>query len=155
MRPLIGFGHDINFLNAAELIDLAWKAILARPFRSRPRRPVLRIWVFVIFALETEGLIAPRELQKAEDLFEGLAINPVGLAFVTGGGADVNFLRHLIKPPCLVSARKSDKCPTLGQLIEPGDFQRQSQWVPSRQYVTNRPHLDVPGVMNHVLSKYR
>src|SRR5713226_5073426 len=155
MRPLVRLRHDIYFLNPPEFIDLAGKAVLARPFRPRPRRPLLRIWVLVIFALEAEGLITPCQLEEAEDLFESLAIDAVGFAFVTGGGADVNFLRHLIEPSRLVAACKADKCAALGELIEPGDFQRQAQRVPSRQYVANRPHLNVFGVMNDMLREHR
>ena len=155
MRPLVGLGHDIDFLNPAKLIDLARKAVLTRPLRRRPWRPLLRIRVLVILPLEPEGLVTPGQLEKAEDLFESLAIDTVGFAPVTGGGADVNFLRHLIEPPRLVSARKANECAAFGELIEPGDFQRQAQRVPSRQYVANRPHLDPLGVMNHMLREYR
>src|SRR5215472_5896743 len=140
MRPLVRFGHDIDFLNPPKFIDLAGEAVLAGPFSRWPWRSLLRIGVFVIFALEAEGLVTPRQFEKVKDLFESLAINAVGFASVAGGGADMNFLRHLIEPARLVSTGKADKCASLGELIQPGDFQRQAQRVPSWQYVANRPH---------------
>src|SRR6516225_2974524 len=98
MRPLIRLGHDIDLLNPAKLIDLCRKAVLAGPFRRRPRRALLRMGILVILALEAEGLITPSQFEKTENLFEGFTINPISLALVTQGGADIDFLRHLIEP---------------------------------------------------------
>ena len=155
MRPLVGLGNDIDFLNQPRFVDFAGKAILAGPFVRWPGGAFLRIRILVVFAFETERLIAPRQFQELEHLLERLAIDAVGFALVAGSGADMDFLRHLIEPAGLIPARKAHERAPLGQLIEPGDFERQAQRVPSGQDVTNRTDLDPLGVVNHVLGQYR
>ena len=74
---------------------------------------------------------------------------------VAGSGADMNLLRHLIEPSGLIPTRETHDRAALGQLIEPGDFKREAQRVPSGKDVTNRTDLDPLGVVDHVLGQYR
>src|ERR1700737_833116 len=87
----------------SSLTENARKTVLTRPFVRGPRRTFLRGRIFVVFALETERLVAPRKLQEPEDLFEGFAIKPIALALVAGGGADMDLLRHLRQPAGLIA----------------------------------------------------
>jgi len=57
--------------------------------------------------LEAERLVGPCQLEKPENLFEGLAIDPVGFALVADGRGHVNLLRHLVEPAGLVTAREA------------------------------------------------
>ncbi len=138
MRPLKRLRDDVHLLDAPLVVNLAREAVLARPFVRGPRRAFLRRRILIVLALETERLVAPRQLQEAEHLFEGFAIDAVALALVAGGGADVNLLRHLIQPAGLIAAREADERAPLGQLIEPRDFERQAQRIPSGQHVSDR-----------------
>src|SRR5579885_2755624 len=151
MRPLIRLGHHINLLNAAKLVDLARKTIFSCPLCRRPGSTLLRIGILIIFAFETERLITPGQLQKLEHLFERFPIDAIGFTFVAAGSGDVNLLRHLVEPPCLVASRKADEGAPLGQLIEPRDFEREAQWIPSGKNIANGANFDMPGVMNDVL----
>src|SRR5208282_1760795 len=151
---LVRFWYDVDLLDASELVHLARKAVLAGPFVGGPRGALLRVWIFVVFALEAERLVAPCEFKEAENFLEGFAVDTVRFAFVAVSGADMNLLRHLIQPSGLVTAREPDQGAPFGQLIEPGDFQREPQRVPSGQHVTNRTNLDVLGVMNHMLREH-
>ena len=131
------------------------EAVLARPFVRRPLDAFLRRGILVVLALEAERLVAPGELEEAEDLLERFAIDAVGFAFVTGGCGHMNLLRHLVEPSRLVTAREADEGPPLGQLIQPCDFEREAQRVPSRQNVADRADLDPLGVVDHVLRQHR
>src|SRR5579875_579292 len=114
MRPLVGLGHHVDLLDAPQFVDFARKAVLARPFMRRPWRAFLRIGVFVVFALEAERFVAPRQLQEAKHFLESLAVDAIGFAAVAAGSADVDFLRHLVKPSGLISARESDEGAAFG-----------------------------------------
>ena len=155
MRPLIGLGNDVDFLNQPRFVHFARKAVLAGPFMRQPWGALLWMGILVVFAFETEGLIAPRQFQKLVDLLERLAVDAVAFALVTAGGTDVDFLCHLIEPAGLISARKAHKRAALGQLVQPRDFQGQAQRVPSRQYVTNWTDLNAFGVVDHMLGEHR
>src|ERR1700693_2666253 len=85
MRFLIGLRYHVDLLDASLFVDLAREAVLARPFVRRPLDAFLRRGIFVVLALEAERLVAPGELEKAEDLLERLAIDAIGFALVTGG----------------------------------------------------------------------
>src|ERR1700722_6590841 len=106
MWPLERLRHDVHHLDPPLIVNLAREAILARPLVRRPRSPLLRRRILIVLALETERLVAPRQLQKTKHLFEGLAIDAVALALVARGRADVNLLRHLIQPPRLIAPRE-------------------------------------------------
>src|SRR6202789_4483491 len=99
MWPLERLRHDVHHLDAPLIVDLARAAILARPLMRRPRRPLLRRRILIVLALESELLVAPRQLEKTKHLFKGLAIHAIALALVARGRADVNLLPHLIQPP--------------------------------------------------------
>src|SRR5579871_4142197 len=148
MWLLIRLRHDIDLLNAPLLIDLARKAILAGPLVCLPWGALLRKGILVVLALEPEGLVTPRQFQKAKNLLEGLAIDPIAFALVAGGGADVNLLRHLIQPAGLIAARETHEGAPLGELIEPCDFECEAQRIPSRQYVSDGAGLDALGVVD-------
>src|ERR1700687_2984772 len=155
MRPLVWLRDDIHHLDTPLSIDLPGEAIGGRPLVRRPRRSFLWEGVFIIFALEAERLVAPCQLEEAEDLFKGFAIDPIAFALVARGGADVNLLRHLVQPPRLISAREADESAALGKLIEPGDFEREAQRIPSGQHISDRTDLDALGIMNHMLREDR
>ena len=114
MRPLVGLGYDIDFLDPPQLVDLAGEAILAGPFMSRPGRTLLRKRILVVLAFEPERFISPGQFQKLENLFECFAIDPVAFALVAARRADMDFLRHLVEPSGLIAARKADKGAPLG-----------------------------------------
>jgi hypothetical protein len=65
----------------------------------------------------------------------------------------VNLLRHLIEPAGLISACEAHEGAALGELIEPRDFKREAQRIPSGQDVTDGSGLDVLGVVDDVLGK--
>src|SRR5579885_1460779 len=155
MRPLIGLGHHVDLLDTAQFVHLAGKAVLARPLMRQPRRALLRMGKFVVLPLEAERFVAPRQLEELINLLEGFAIDAVGFALVAAGRGDVNQLRHLVEPSRLIPARETDEGAAPGQLIEPRDFQRQPQRVPSRQHVSNRTDLDALGVIDHMLGQHR
>ena len=154
MRFLIRLGDDVDLLDPSLLVDFAGEAVLARPFMRRPRSSFLRRRILVVLALEAERLVAPRQLQEAEDLFESLAIDAVGFALVAGGRGHVDLLRHLVEPARLVTAREADERPALGQLIQPCDFEREPQRIPPGQHVADRADLDPFGVVDHVLRQH-
>src|SRR6266851_3247275 len=119
MRFLVRLRHYADLLDAPEFIDLAGKAELASPFLRQPGRAFLRVGILVVFALEAERLVGPREFEKAEHFLERLAIDAIGFALVAGGGLNVNLLRHLVEPSRLIAAREADEGAALGQLIKP------------------------------------
>src|SRR5262245_1920650 len=151
MRLLVRLRYNIDLLDASQLIDLAIRPILAGPFVCRPRSPFLRRRVLVVLAFEAERLVAPRQFEKAEDFFEGLTIDSIGLASVAYRGTNVNLLRHLIEPAGLIATGESDKCATLGQLIQPADLERQAQRIPARQNIANGTNLDAFSIVDDVL----
>src|SRR5208283_593734 len=115
MRLLIGLRHDVDLLDPSLLVDFAGETVFAGPLMRLPWSAFLREGILIVLAFEPERLIAPRKLQKAEDFFEGFTIDPIALALVAGGGADVNFLRHLIEPASLISAGETDQGAALGE----------------------------------------
>ena len=117
MRSLVGLGHDENLFDIA-VLDLSGRAVLFGPFMRRPwRAGFVRIWVFVVLALERERLVAPRQLEDLEDLLEHLAVGLVDLGLVGGGGRDVKLLSHLVEPAMLVAAREANEGASLGELV--------------------------------------
>src|SRR5947209_11297846 len=104
MRPLIGLRHYIDLLNPTQLVNLARKSALARPIRGRPWGALLWMRILIVLTLKPEWLVAPSQLEKAEDFLEGLAIDAIGLALVAQGCAHVDLLRHLVEPSRLVPA---------------------------------------------------
>ena len=100
-------------------------------------------------------LLGLARLVKAEDLFESFSIYPIALALVAGGGAYVNFLRHLIQPAGLIPARETDQGAALSELIEPRDFEGESQRIPTGQHVSNRTNFDPLSIVNDVLGEHR
>ncbi len=130
--------------------------MVAGPFVGLPRGPgLVGEGILVVLALEAEGFVLPGELQDLEDLLEGLAIVLVDLALVAHRGADLNLLGHLVEPAGLITPGESDVGPALGELVEPGDFDRQTQRVPARQYVADRTDLQGRSVVDDVLGQYR
>jgi len=67
----------------------------------------------------------------------------------------VQQLRHRIQPTRLVAARESAEGAALGDLIEPGNLERETQRIPARQHIANRTGHDLLGVIEHVLGEHR
>src|SRR5438876_5213093 len=120
MRLLVGLRHDVDLLHAAQFVDFAVGAQLARPLVRRPGSAFfVRIGILVVLALEAERLLAPCELEDAENFLERFAVDAAVLALIADGRADMDLLRHLVKPARLVAARKADEGAPLAQLAEP------------------------------------
>jgi hypothetical protein len=83
-------------------------------------------------------------------LFEGVAVGVVDLALIAAGALNMQLLSHLVEPSGLIAARHPDDSAALGELIEPTDFRRQANRIPSRQHVADRSDLDVFGVHRDV-----
>src|SRR5713101_6115310 len=127
MRFLIRIGHHIDLLDTAVLIEFTGRTELARPLVRQPRSTFfVGIGILVILALKAERLFAPGELKDLENLLKCLTVDTIGLASVTSSGANVDLLRHLVQPAGLIAASEADKRATFGQLVEPGNFQRQT-----------------------------
>src|SRR5712692_4562128 len=155
MGSLIGLRHHVDLLDASLLIDLAGETVLTRPFVRRPRRALQRMRKLVMLAREAKRLVAPGQLEELEDLLEDIAIETVSRALVTQSRADMDLLRHLVEPARLIAARETDHRAPLGQLIEPRDFEREPQRIPSGEHVADRPGHDLFRVMENVLREQR
>ena len=105
--------------------------------------------------LKRNGSSPHASFRKRKTSSKASRLIAVGFALVAGGRGHVNLLRHLVEPAGLVTAREAHEGPALGQLIQPCDFEREAQRIPSRQHVADRADLDPLGVVDHVLRQHR
>ena len=154
MGFLIGLGHDGDAVDVALVVKLSRRTVFPGPRRGRPGRAALiRVGIFVEFPLKTERLVRPGQLENMVDLFKGAPVGLVQAGLVAGRGGDMHLLRHLVQPALLVAAGKADKRAPLGQLVQPGGCDRQTQRVPTGQHIADGADLYPFGLHGHVQEK--
>ena len=127
MGFLVGLGHDGDAMHIALAVQFARRAVFAGPRRGRPGRAALiRVGVFIKFALKAKRLVRPGQLENMVDLFKGAPVGLVQAGLVAGRGGDMHLLGHLVQPALLVAAGKTDKRAALGELIQPSGGDRQT-----------------------------
>src|SRR5258705_4947766 len=110
MRLSVRLGDNADALDSALCIHLAWGAIF--------RRPILRHWPptnthiirsrrFVVFALETDGLLGPRHLHDLKNFLEHCAVVRVDFGAIHRCASHVIMLAEHIRPAILVAASES------------------------------------------------
>src|SRR5438477_601809 len=76
VRLLVGLGHHADLADHTLIVDLAWRAVGARPFVHRPTGDALlvRIRHLIILAVVVEGLLGPGLLDDLERLLVHFAV---------------------------------------------------------------------------------
>ena len=154
MGFLVGLGHDGEAVDVAPAVQFSRRAVFPGPRRGRPGRAALvRVGVFIKFALKAKRLVRPGQLENMVDLFKGAPVGLVQAGLVAGRGGNMHLLRHLVQPALLVAAGKADKRAPLGQLVQPGRCHRQAQRVPTGQHIADGADLYPLGLHGHVQQK--
>src|SRR5215831_851730 len=134
MRILVGLGHDADLADDSLLVDLAGRAIGARPFGDRPTPDPLRIGVrdLVVFAVVFPGLFGPRLFDDLEGLLVDPAVVVVDRRAVHRCAGRMVLLAEHVYPTILVAAGEAGIDPPPGQMIEDGELFGSPDRIPGR-----------------------
>ena len=152
MRLLVGLRHDADLADDALVVDLAGRAVRARPFLHRPARDALLVGIrhLVVLAVVVPGLLGPRLLDDLERLLVDLAVVVIDGRAVHRRAGDVVLLAQHVDPAILVAAREPGVDAALGQMVEDRQLLGGADRIPRRQHQPERRELDPLGARGQV-----